>query len=253
MARPTTSLLRRGARGTVAAVAALCLLALTSCGDDSPEASEPGSSPTPTQITTSTPTPTEVATPTPSGSAETLSPATLADRLVATSDVPGLNDAWEWQDGETGPADADAFGDCAKVDLVSIGATEVVERTYFPPVDSDDGAAEQVAEFPDARTAATAGAVLKGWHDRCANALTTRLGTRVRVGPITAVPGGGSWYLVTIPDRTGDEGRFHAVGYVVSDTRIAVATIDVIGQDYNYPVGKEPMVGFVRAAAALLR
>lgn len=249
MVRPTTSRLRGGA---LPAVAALALL-LSACGDGSPEASAPGPSPAPSQVgppVTPAPSAATAPTATASGSA---APATLLDRLVATADVPGLNDTWAWQDGTTGPASAEAFGDCAKVDLVSIGATEVVERTYFPPVDTDDGAAEQVAEFPDTRTAATAGAVLKGWHDRCAAALTKRLGTRVTVGPITPVPGGGSWYLVTIPDKTGDEGRFHAVGYVVAGTRMAVATIDVIGQDYNYDAGKEPMVGMVRAAAALLR
>ncbi len=174
-------------------------------------------------------------------------PATLSDRLLATDAVPGLNAEWIWQDGETGPADDQAFGLCAKVDLISIGATEVVERTYFPPVDTDDGAAQQIAEFPDATTTATAMKVLKSWRKNCA-----KTAKNVKVGPLVAIDGG-SWYLVTQSPPNKDEGLFQAVGLVTSGNRISVLTIDLLGQDYNYPAGQEPMVAMVRAAADLLK
>ena len=37
-----------------------------------------------------------------------------------------------------------------------------------------------------------------------------------------------------------------------NDTRITVLLIANSGQDYDYPAGKEPMVGMVKAAAATL-
>ncbi|RNL64193.1 hypothetical protein EFK50_06575 [Nocardioides marmoriginsengisoli] len=207
--------------------------------DDSPAKSPAGESPETSAPPVTTPDPTPTPTETP-----TTTPATLTDRLLPTDAVPGLNASWRWQDGETGPADSEPFGRCAKVDLVSIGATEVVERTYFPPVDTDDNAAEQIAEFPDATTTATALKVLKSWHKRC--------GTKtVKAGTLTTVDGG-SWYLLTVSAAHADEGLFQAVGLVTSGTRIAVLTMDSIGQDYNYPAGKEPMVAMVKAAAVRL-
>jgi hypothetical protein len=167
--------------------------------------------------------------------------------------VPGLNAQWKWQDGDTGPAVTDPFGLCAKVDLASIGATEVVERTYFPPDDSDDNAAEQVAEFPDTATAARVWAVLKSWHDKCGRALSADTG--LKVGPLTPVPvtaGSGRWYLLSWQPPSEETGRFEAFGMVLSGTRIAVLRMDTSGQDHDYPPGKEPMVGMVTAAAGWL-
>jgi hypothetical protein len=226
--------------GTALLVALTLGLGGCASKDDSPSKPAAGQSPetsTPT-VTPSTPesTPTEP-TPTPS-------PATLTDRLLPTDAVPGLNASWHWEDGETGPADASEFGLCAKVDLVSIGATEVVQRTYFPPVDTDDNAAEQVAEFPDATTTATALKVLKSWRKNCA-------AKNRKVGPLVSVDGG-SWYLVTVTPPNADEGMFQAVGLVTSGNRIAVLTMDSIGQDFNYPAGQEPMVAMVKAGAGLL-
>lgn len=228
-------------------VAALVAALLTGCAskDDSPAKAAPGESPS-SAPSASAPVdePTDEVSEEPTEEPTDDAPATLADRLLPTASVPGLNATWRWEDGETGPAGSEAFGLCAKVDLASIGATEVVERTYFPPVDTDDNAAEQIAEFPDATTTATALKVLKSWHKRCS-------APRVKVGPLTSVQGG-SWYLVTKTSPNKDEGLFQAVGLVTSGTRIAVLTIDLIGQDYNYPAGKEPMVAMVNAAAARL-
>lgn len=239
----------------LAAVSACLVLAATACGgrDGEPSSAQPGSEPTqPTASASLTPEPTVSATPTddaePTASA---SPETLEDRLLPTGDVPGLNATWEWQDGETGPAGAEPFGLCAKVDLASIGATEVVERSYFPPVDSDDSAGEQIAEFPDTKSVAQATAVLKSWRTKC-KAFLGKAGSKIgSLTPVTVPTGTGAWYLVSYPEG-GDEGRFHAFGFVASGTRIAVLSIDNGGQDYNYPAGKEPMVAMVRAAAARL-
>lgn len=183
-----------------------------------------------------------------------VAPTTLADRLLATSEVPGLNASWQWQDGETGPAGADPFGTCAKVDLASIGATDVINRSYFPPVDTDDHAGEQIADFPDAATAARAAKVLASWHDQCRSRITAG-STGIKVGPVQGVStstGKGTWYLVSWTPKGAEEGRYHAFGTVVDGTRIAVLSIDNGGQDHNYPPGGEPMQAMVAAAAKKL-
>lgn len=234
---------------------AVLALAATGCGaeDGVPTSAEPGTSPSsPTVSVEATPSPlaSETASNSPSSSALP-SPTTLTDRLLATTQVPGLNARWVWQDGETGPATDQPFGLCAKFDFASIGASEVIERSYFPPVDTDDSAGEQVVEFPDASTAARAASVLKTWHRTCKGQVE---GAGVKVGPITPVSvdrGAGYWYLVSYREGL-DEGRFHAFGVVTSGTRIAVMSIDNGGQDYNYPAGREPMVAMVRAAAQRL-
>lgn len=192
-------------------------------------------------------------TPTPTASAPPERFDTLADRLLDTDAVPGLNDEWEWRDGETGPADADAFGVCARFDLGSVGATDVVQRTWFAPDDSDDSAAQQIAEFPDTATVARVAAVLATWHDKCRGQVE---GSRVKVGAVTPVPTSaakGTWYLVSwLPAGSDDIGRFHAFGTVVEGTRITVLRMDSSGQDYNYASGQEPMAAMVRAAAPRL-
>ncbi|MFL6158291.1 MAG: hypothetical protein ACJ72D_19535 [Marmoricola sp.] len=240
------------ARHRVTVLAVLCTVALTGCTshDDTPSKASAGDPPV-----TSTPDPSPGATDGPTSSSSVPAPtptvyAGLGDRLLATADVPGLAAGWKWQDGENGPAPTDAFSPCAKADLLSIGATEAVQRTYFPPVDTDDYAAEQVAEFPDARTAATAAKVLRSWHDRCP-------ASAGKVGPLVAVAAPGataSWYLVS-DVRTGasaDDSQLVAVGIAARGLRVAVTLIRFVGRKTSYPAGQEPMVAMVRAAAARL-
>lgn len=242
-------LLRRPSR----ALAALCLLpALTvaaGCGGttDSPTSPDPARSSSPAVSPTS---PATLPSSTPPESPTALP---LTDRLLATGQVPALNAQRPWQDGETGPASTDPFGVCAKADLVSIGATDVVARTYFPADDSDDLAAEQVAEFPDAKTAATAWTVLQAWHDRCSAAMDTAAG--LQVGPLTSAPvpaGSARWYLLSWKPTGEETGRFETFGMVLDGTHIAVLRMDHSGPDHRYPPGKDPMVGMVVAAAGSL-
>jgi hypothetical protein len=234
---------------------AACLLALSGCGGGgSPTAAETAQSPAAPSPSRSTPATAE-ASPTddPTATTGAAGPAALTDRLLPTDQVPGLNASWRWQDGRTGPASGDPFGSCAKVDLGSIGATEVVERTYFPPDDSDDNAAEQVAEFPDANTAGRAWAVLGSWHDKCTKAITGA--TAVKVGPLQAVPvasGKARWYLLSWTPDGEETGRFEAFGMVLAGTRIAVLRMDHSGPDHVYPAGQDPMIGMVEGAASIV-
>lgn len=243
----------RLALGRSLAVVALCAWPLAGCSstNDPEPASTTSEQQTIPPTSTATPTASEApsVTPAPTPTAA----LTLADRLLPTSAVPGLNSAWHWQDGESGPAGTDPFGICARVDLASIGATEVVQRSYFPPDDSDDNAAQEIASFPDARSTAQAWAVLAAWRSRCS---TSDAAGRPAVGPMTpvTVPAGEArWYLVTVTRPQDETGRFEAFGMVRNGTRITVLRMDNSGQDYNYPVGREPMVAMAQAAAGLLR
>jgi hypothetical protein len=241
----------------LAAAAAAVVLLTAGCtdSDDKPVAAETPDSPT---VQTSSATP-EPSTPDAPATSEPPADATpLIDRLLPTGLVPGLNAEWKWQDGDTGEPTADAFGLCAQTapgaDLLSIGATAVVARTYFPPDDSDDNASEQIAEFPDVNTANRAWAVLGSWHKKCGATLSAD--NHLRVGRFVSVPvqeGTARWYLLSWQPAGEETGRFEAFGMVLNGTRIAVMRMDNSGQDYDYPAGQEPMVGMVTGAAAWLR
>ena len=231
----------------VAVLASLALAAGCTSPGDSPDSPETGDSP----AASAPPSPGEATdSSTPSSAAPTQADTPLIDRLLPTDLVPGLNSEWHWQDGDTGTPPTDPFGLCAKADLLSIGATEAVARTYFPPDDSDDNAAEQIAEFPDASTAARAWSVLGAWHKRCDKAADAP-----RVGPLVTVPvvhGTARWYLLSRVLSGEENTDFEAFGMVRNGTRIAVLRMDSTGQDYDYPPGREPMVGMVTAAAGWL-
>lgn len=248
--------MRALSRSSSAAGAALVVASMIMAGcagkDDAPSEPVAGDSP---GAPSSSLAPEPTTSPTTATAAPTPTPGTLplVDRLLPTGRVPGLDDAWVWQDGDTGAPPADPFGVCAKADLLSIGATDVVARTYFPPDDSDDNAAEQVAEFPDAKTARMAWSVLKSWHDRCGRTIDSEPGLRVR--PLESVPvssGAARWYLVSWRSAGEEAGRFETFGAVLAGTRLAVLRMDHSGQDHDYPPGEDPMVGMVEAAAALL-
>lgn len=236
------------------------LLFTTGCtdSDDKPVAAETPDSPAaPTSSAAPEPSTTPIPA-TPSTTAPPPDATPLVDRLLPTGLVPGLNEQWKWQDGDTGAPTTDPFGFCAAsapgADLLSIGASEVVSRTYFPPDDSDDSAAEQIAEFPDTATANRAWAVLGSWRKRCGSTISADLDLRVgRFVPVDVQEGTARWYLVSWQPADEETGRFEAFGMVLNGTRIAVLRMVNGGQDHNYPPGQEPMVGMAGAAAAWLR
>lgn len=216
---------------------------------DTPTSSAPSTSTpaTPTQTPTQTPTETASESPTTAPSA-----VPLRARLLPTDDVPGLNASWHWQNGKTGTG-TKPFGICAKASLIDIGATKVVQRSYFPPDDSDDNAGQQVAEFPDAKTAGLAMSVLRSWRKDCGTPMTSS--HQLKAGPLTRVPttaGDAFWYLITWTSGDEEVGRFEAIGLVRNGTRISVLTMTNSGLDYNYPAGEEPMVAMAQVAAAKL-
>ncbi len=238
---------------------------LAGCGvstDDKPS-SQASESATPEATGSATPSPSETPTPsqtpTPTAAASpTLAPAAA---LLTAQQMPPLTDTQPWRQVRTGPVGSNQFGLCAKFDVLSIGAEQAVERTFVSGARSDLArAAQQIATFPDAATTARAQKVLQSWHDTCASRLrTSRVGTHVKVTPITLVPvpqGTGWWYLVSYVPRvvltSGNGGHFHSFGVAVVGNRISLIAMDHPGQDHNYPPGQDPMQLAVKAAAGKL-
>lgn len=220
---------------------------------------EPSAAPTPTSSPSGTPSSSTTApssapsSPTASATAE---PVTITGRLLVTEQVPTLTQGQHWTPpGTTSAAGLTPFGVCSRVDLASIGATRVVQRLWLDRANTGDSAAEQIAEFPDANNARRAQQVLVAWHDRCSELLKNAVRPRVRPINDVGVPvGTGGWYLVSYAPRNHPAaGHFHAFGYVVAGSRIAVLRLDNDSQDYDYPPGREPIVTAVKAAAEKLR
>lgn len=236
------------------AVATFAVSGCTGPGDE-PKKPAAGRSPA-ISVGTDQPTPTEVVTsPTPPALSPTPPPTVGPDQLLTAAQVPGLNARWRWQDGRTGPGGAAPFGICARADLGSIGAFQVLERSYFPPDDSDDSAAEQIASFTDQKSVTQAWSVLDAWRARCAAKIGAGLGPKVRAMTPVEIPGDATaarWYLVSWTPAGEETGRFEAIGMIRFDTWIAVLRMTNSGMDYNYPAGKEPMVTMIQRAAAKL-
>jgi hypothetical protein len=271
--------MRTRAAARALACAALCLGAVTGCGGTAPtdtassSDSQTTTSPTTGEPTPSTSTPTPPSTPTtppttaPStaaGTSATPSPSApttpgLAGRLLSAQELPGFNADYLWTQGRTAPESPSAsFGTCQRFSVLSIGAERALVRRFRPAAGDaapGDRAGELVAEFPDNLTARRAFAVLKAWRARCADRL--RGHTRPKVGALqdVAVPGGtGGWYLLTygpVP-RDPDAQFFDAQGMAVVGSRIAMVSMVLAGQDYDYEPGKEPAVAAVQRAAAKL-
>jgi hypothetical protein len=251
---PTT---RKHGGAVVAATLGILLSgALVGCSvtkDDTSTKRTPSSTPEPTASQSSEPS--ESATPTasisPSSSATaTSTPATPQAALLAAGSFPQLNATSPWTQGRTTVPGPTSFGLCQQFDILSIGAMNVVERSYRTGATGGDTAGQQIAEFPDAQNTVRASKVLEAWHSKC----TTQGGVRgknVKVRPITDVPvshGKGWWYLVSY--TRGGTGHFHSFGVAYSGNRMTLLKIDHVGQDHNYAPGHDPMELAVKAASA---
>lgn len=209
------------------------------------------------------------ASPSPSSSPTQTKPSARPDRarkgtarLLTAREMPGFNESFRWRVGSTRTReDRRPFGTCHRFPMMSVGATEVAVRGY-EPVGPADGvtAAHLVADFVDPKTAQRAYEVLKSWREQCADQLRRRY-DRVEVNGLQSVeiPGSGgatagNWYLLVYGPASGerDAGYFDAQGFTRVGSTISVLQMRLVGQDYNYPSGREPMVQAVTTAAAKL-
>lgn len=256
--------------------AVLCLGAATGCGgtsstdtagsqtSSSPPTGEPTATPTTSSPSPASPTTTSSDPGTSSTSASPdpspkPAPTGLAGRLLSAEELPGFNADYLWTAGRTAPESPSAsFGTCQRFSITSIGAERALVRRFRPAAGDaapGDRGGELVAEFPDAQTARRAFAVLKAWRARCADRLKGH--TRPKVGDLQDVPvagGSGGWYLLTYGPVPGDPDAqfFDAQAMAVVGSRIAMVSLVLAGQDYNYEPGNEPAVLAAQRAASRL-
>ncbi|MEO5654131.1 MAG: hypothetical protein ABIN79_06070 [Marmoricola sp.] len=243
--------LRTNVAGGTAVLVALAV-AISGCSvtrDDEPAGQEGTASaePTATPSPTATVTVTESATP-----SESSSPTGPDAQLLSAAEFPQLNDSSPWTETATSEGGTESFGLCQKFDLLSIGATGLIERSLDSGGSGSSAATagQQVAEFADSQTAVRAMKVVRSWHDDCASRIE---GKNVKVREITAVTlseGTGWHYLVSYV--RGGKGNFHSLGLVRNGTRLTLLRLDHAGQDHNYDPGQDPMELAVQAAAAKL-
>ncbi len=219
-------------------------------------ATSPAASPTPEESPAESPSePTPTAGDEPTAEKAANGKVTLRDRLLTADQVPTVSEDRSWSEGATrGKEGRKPFATCHKFAMTSIGASSVASRT-FEPSDEGSTASTLVASFADEMTAKRAFEVLKSWRGQCEEELQ-RYDQR-DVGPLESVPGAqgtAGWYLLTYGPAAGnpDESYYDAQGLVRVGSRIAVVQLRLIGQDYNFDAGKEPMVEAVRSAAAKL-
>lgn len=216
-----------------------------------PKPSKPVTSPSPVtpSSTPASPTPSEAATPAPA--------PRLADALLPAAELPSFNEQLAWREtGTTNTEPKGLFGTCQKFAFTSIGALRVAVRDFAP----SSGAApasggELVAEFADAKTAQRAFQVLTSWRATC-DLSDYRIHDvhELQTVPVDAPDSAASWYLLVYgpPKDDTNAGYFDAQGFARVGNRIAAVGLRVVGQDYDYQPGREPMVDALRAAAARL-
>ena len=244
----------------------LACLALTGCSQaaqtaevrapattrPAPTASSPGATAAPSETAAETSAP-----PSPSPSASAAPPRlTLADRLLPAAELPGFNDGFVWSAGATRRDEPDLFGTCQRFAITSIGAMRVAVRDYASANGGEDTVGgELVADFADQQTAAGAMDVLRAWRAKCGDQLRKYVDPKVgALEPVGVEDADAGWYLLSYgtPDGPADDRWFDAQGMVRVGSRIALVRLSVLGQDYDYEHGQEPMVAALRRAAAKL-
>src|SRR3954449_10778740 len=201
--------------------------------------------------------PTSVPSPSTSPSTTAAHARSLRSRLLPAADLPGFNDEFQWHAGRTRSGEHQhPFGTCQRFELSDIGALRSVVRTFRPPgAGSHDIGRQLVAAFPDDATARRAFEVLKSWRTTCGDRLAEHDHSHVgRLQSVSLANGTGAWFLLSYGPVPSDADAqwYDAQGMALVGSRIALVRLAMVGQDYNYDAGEEPMVAAVQRAAARL-
>ena len=163
---------------------------------------------------------------------------------IPAAELPGFNQEWEWTDSRS-LQDSPLL--CLPSSLVSIGAVNQAGTKFTSTATRSAWAVQITGVFPDEQTAVTAAVVLTAWHDTCAAYAVKELGLKhVDGGESRAVPtpvGEGRQWMVTYRPVRGqpDSVWFNSAGFVRDGDTITYLVYRSAGQDYNYPVGSEPI------------
>jgi hypothetical protein len=248
------------ARRLAAAAAVIALASVSGCDSVKLGSDKPTSPATKTVTQTVSANPSSTASESvPSASATPTGPVALKDRALTADHMPGFTAKFRWRAGTTRTREPKTlFGTCQRFMITAIGATRIVVDEYVPASGppSHATAGNLVAQFPDEVTAQRAYEVLKSWHDECQDLIAKH--TQHKVGDLQPVDvggaGNGDWYLLRYGPVAGDpdSSYFDAQGMTRSGDRISLLEMRLVGQDYDYRPGHEPMVAAVQAAAAKL-
>lgn len=193
----------------------------------------------PTNEESESPAPTSTATPSEEPASAPTASAGRFGRLLTAEEVPGFSADYAWTEVRSGPAETAPFGACQQAGLIDLGAMRVVQRDFDPTVTGADGdsAAQQVATFPDGKTASRALAVVRAWHRDCE-------GEGVTVGPIADLDvdrGTAFWYAVDITSETApDDRRTERLAVARQGRRVALVRLLRIGRPLRYGAGEDP-------------
>ncbi|MGH3498081.1 MAG: hypothetical protein ACRDP1_11530 [Nocardioidaceae bacterium] len=229
----------------------VAFMALTGCGAQSKNVSDPGTATTPASTQTSPTQPATTGSPTtPAPSTATTPTATppmtsdLTPALLAGATLPALNLQSTWRTGPTTPGDGQAaLSICQHSTIASIGAADVLQRQFGAP---DVSATQLVARFGDEDSAKRAYSVLDSWLHSCRHQIRFEGGRPIRVpAALTAVnvsAGQGGWSVVFYHSRSASSGDASIEGQAL--VRVGAYLSWVVersyGQDYNYAPGHNP-------------
>ncbi len=243
--RATPRLPRR--RVPTGVVTAVFLITLAGCGGDARDSSGDTTADDPSASSESTPS--ETAPTETSEASETATDGTtgadpspaggLAARLLTADELPGVNDETSWTVDTTGAEDGRTTGACQRFDLVSLGASEAVVRTFTSNQDTVE-AAQVVARFADDKSAWRAHRVLTSWRKKCAEQVDA---SDVEVGELRALDvsvGNADAYVVRYGEAGAEDQHWAGAGISRRGPLLSLVQIDLVGQDYNYPAGEEP-------------
>jgi len=196
-----------------------------------------------------------------SGGPTTVAPSITDDMLLTADDLNRVGPGW--QQTSTNRTDDGTFLRCQRDTLASLGATEVLVRTFqrsgFEGVTLDAG--QLIAYFPSAQAAQDANGTLFQWVETCADYATGAGGKLAQVGggPVTNTvqrrgpegPGNGAaWQLMFDNDRTDEYAWFDSIGIGFMDQPfLTIVTYDDYGQDANYePLDQMPGIVLLQDA-----
>lgn len=185
--------------------------------------------------------------------------------LLTADQVGEFNASWRWIIGSTQSGEGkfiDAF--CQQSSLASLGASAVTRRDFIGASrkSNDTDAGQLLATFPSPGAAAKAYQAMLRWRATCSASMHKRGFTTAKVRPLQQVATNAEragWWLgiftpvnPDLPNAYTNAGWFAATGIAQDGDTVTVVWINVIGQDYSYDTGNEPMARTLVNAASVV-
>ena len=238
--------------------------ATESSGSSEPSTPSSGSESSSSAPASTTPSTTDTASQSPTPTSHDNSrPSRAKAAQVPADQMPGLNASWTWDTarGHRGPLPVTAGSSrCARGSLTAIGGVTEYSTTYTRSDVSGDSAILTTAVFPDEHTAQLASSVLDTWLAKCQAWVAKQPHVdRVKVtgdSTVSTSVGTGHQRLVSYGPVQGDPDStyFNGEGYVRDGDVMSYLVFHSVGQDYDYPAGKEPVdLGLAVAADWLVK